>query len=276
MCNLLAKTWKKSQPAPDFGVFLCKKSAHRETFAIFELSRKELDQETGFYYYGARYLNPRTSMWISADPAMGDYIPSAPASDEARKRNENLPGMGGVFNYVNFHVYHYSANNPVKYIDPDGRNPLPSHVTNQPAYQNMVTRQAEMDTLVEGFGLAAEHLETNNALGEIIDRIFFEGKLEDVAIRFYFTVHLTVRQTMKEFKNSGFFDFNDDGKYSSNEVTAFTNAVNNTLLLNFSDQHTLGPYRVKLPVISEAKAAEYLNSPSKTSALPYLERQIKE
>ena len=29
--------------------------------------------------------------------------------------------MGGVFNYVNLHVYHYSANNPVKYVDPDGK-----------------------------------------------------------------------------------------------------------------------------------------------------------
>jgi hypothetical protein len=53
---------------------------------------------------------------------MGDYLPSAPVDDEARKRNGNLPGQGGVFNYVNLHVYHYAGNNPVKYVDPDGRN----------------------------------------------------------------------------------------------------------------------------------------------------------
>ena len=37
------------------------------------------------------------------------------------KKNGSLPGMGGVFNYVNLHVYHYAGNNPVKYTDPDGR-----------------------------------------------------------------------------------------------------------------------------------------------------------
>ena len=70
--------------------------------------------------YDARYLDPKTSRWISADPAMGDYIPGAPINDEVRKRNVNLPGMGGVFNVVNLHTYHYAGNNPLKYMDPDG------------------------------------------------------------------------------------------------------------------------------------------------------------
>lgn len=63
--------------------------------------------------------------------ALAEYIPVAPIHDQAREHNENLPGMGGVFDTVNLHVYHYAgigqrsdselqANNPVKYTDPDG------------------------------------------------------------------------------------------------------------------------------------------------------------
>jgi RHS repeat-associated protein len=86
----------------------------------FRFTGKERDGETGLYYFGARYLNPQTSMWLSADPAMGEYIPQAPINDEAKKHNENLPGMGGVFNYVNLHAYHYAGNNSVKLVDPGG------------------------------------------------------------------------------------------------------------------------------------------------------------
>ncbi|UTC92683.1 RHS repeat domain-containing protein [Treponema denticola] len=87
----------------------------------FRFTGKELDEETGLYYYGARYLDPKYSRWLSGDPALGEYIPKAPIDDEAKKHNENLPGMGGIYNTVNLHVYHYAGNNPVKYTDPNGK-----------------------------------------------------------------------------------------------------------------------------------------------------------
>ena len=90
--------------------------ATKQTACIFSKG-----EETGYNYYGARYLDPKYSRWLSGDPALGDYIPKAPIDDEAKKHNENLPGMGGVFNVVNLHLYHYAGNNPIKYEDPNGK-----------------------------------------------------------------------------------------------------------------------------------------------------------
>ena len=53
---------------------------------------------------------------------MGEYISRAPIDDDAKRYNQNLPGMGGIFNVVNMHCYHYAGNNPVKLTDPDGKN----------------------------------------------------------------------------------------------------------------------------------------------------------
>ena len=56
---------------------------------------KEFDEETGLYYYGARYYDPRLSLWISTD------------AEELK--------------YPSVNSYCYVTNNPIKIKDPDGR-----------------------------------------------------------------------------------------------------------------------------------------------------------
>ena len=77
---------------------------------------KELDEDTGLYYFGARYYDQRTSVWASVDPILDKYLPTG-----NKEKDGKLPGMGGVFNTTNLNLYHYAGLNPVKYLDPDGR-----------------------------------------------------------------------------------------------------------------------------------------------------------
>ena len=71
----------------------------------FRFTGKELDPETGLYYYGARYLDPRTSRWMSPDPA----------GPELMHPNRQSFRLVESTNW-----YSYTSNNPVKYVDPTG------------------------------------------------------------------------------------------------------------------------------------------------------------
>ncbi|MDR2206278.1 MAG: hypothetical protein LBE36_09020 [Flavobacteriaceae bacterium] len=61
---------------------------------VYKYNGKELDESTGLYYYGARYYDPRTSIWLSVDPLAEKY-----------------PNVG---------AYVYTMNNPIIFIDPTG------------------------------------------------------------------------------------------------------------------------------------------------------------
>ena len=61
----------------------------------YKFNGKQFDEETGLYYYGARYMNPITSLWYGVDPLAEKYA-----------------SMGG---------YVYTLDNPVKLVDTDGR-----------------------------------------------------------------------------------------------------------------------------------------------------------
>ena len=64
----------------------------------FDFTGQERDRETGLMYFGARYYNPAIGRWLSVDPLMQKYPSLSP--------------------------YAYAANNPMRYIDPDGRGVL--------------------------------------------------------------------------------------------------------------------------------------------------------
>jgi RHS repeat-associated protein len=63
---------------------------------------KELDEETGLYYYGARYYDPRVSQFMSPEPLL-EQDP-----EKVLERPQLLS------------AYSYAASNPVRYLDPDG------------------------------------------------------------------------------------------------------------------------------------------------------------
>ena len=64
----------------------------------YKFNGKEMDEETGLYYYGARYMNPVASIWYGVDPLA--------------EKNIDVSG------------YVYCHNNPIVMIDPNGEDDI--------------------------------------------------------------------------------------------------------------------------------------------------------
>jgi RHS repeat-associated protein len=83
------------QYVPFGEVFVEERASASSWQTPYLFNAKELDDETGLYYYGARYYDPRTSVWLSVDPLADKKL--------------------WMSSYV------YCSNNPTNRVDPDGR-----------------------------------------------------------------------------------------------------------------------------------------------------------
>ena len=90
--NLDGEVVQHIEYVPFGEVFIEERNSVWNTPYLF--NAKEFDEETGMYYYGARYYEPRLSLWMSTD--------------------------GQQEEYPNISSYTYSASSPVNYVDPDG------------------------------------------------------------------------------------------------------------------------------------------------------------
>lgn len=91
--NLDGEVVQHIEYVPFGEVFIEERNSIWNTPYLF--NAKEFDEETGLYYYGARYYDPRLSLWISTDPLQEKY--------------------------PHINSYCYTANNPILFVDPDGK-----------------------------------------------------------------------------------------------------------------------------------------------------------
>lgn len=104
--NLEGEVVQHIEYVPFGEVFIEERNSVWNTPYLF--NAKEFDEETGMYYYGARYYEPRLSLWMSVDSQW-----------------ERYPHISG---------YSYSLNNPIKFIDYEGQESITAVVDAMTAF----------------------------------------------------------------------------------------------------------------------------------------------
>ena len=86
---------------------------------------KEFDEETGLYYYGARYYDPRLSLWMSTDLLTEKDLATSP--------------------------YAFCGNNPINKVDVDGRDIV--HINNKGRIISITNNGSDNITIVQPNGV---------------------------------------------------------------------------------------------------------------------------
>ena len=90
----------------------------------YKFNGKQFDEETGLYYYGARYLNPVTSLWYGVDPLAEKYQASG--------------------------SYLYCRQNPVRRVDVDGNDEV--HINGDGRIVKVINDHSVYITIVDPKG----------------------------------------------------------------------------------------------------------------------------
>ena len=90
----------------------------------YKFNGKQFDEETGLYYYGARYMNPVTSLWYGVDPLAEKYQASG--------------------------SYLYCRQNPVRRVDVDGNDEV--HINGDGRIVRVINDHSAYITIVDPKG----------------------------------------------------------------------------------------------------------------------------
>lgn len=103
------------------GIFSTSYELTRGETEVFANTHGAISSLTKSAQWG-RDNDPRVSVWISSDPALGKFIPEGKQTSFPKDELnvEKLPGMGGIYNPINSSVYAHAHLNPIKITDPDG------------------------------------------------------------------------------------------------------------------------------------------------------------
>ena len=150
----------------------------------FKFNGKEYDAETGNYYYGARYLNLKWSLFLGVDEH--------------------------YFNYPGISPYAYTAHNPIKYIDPDGRDIKISYIYQQDKKGNNVLDN-DGNRIVTGMNIdvtgklinfSNNNVNMENALSDIIAHIegSYSGNFDGLEVKT--TTNISIANSMEDVAES--------------------------------------------------------------------------
>ena len=196
----------------------------------YTFTGKEKDAETGYGYFGARYMDHELmTMWLSVDPMADKY-----------------PGIS---------PYAYCAWNPVKLVDPDGRFPIKTHkeivstalsnTTIAPSVQKKILYGVGTHSDVWNASKSAVHLDNMRGFESIKEHYLnaVNGFNSNMQAGNYVTAGENLHTIADFYSHSNYIDLysqyaSENGlSMAIDDIPTFFDAMNNTDFVDYANSH---------------------------------------